>query len=47
MFPVPNVAKTFDKKRQEIKKTETDKLSKIFLAELLENMEANKKALKT
>ncbi len=46
MFPVPNVAKTFDENGMALQKTETDKLTEIFLAELLESIETNKKALK-
>ena len=42
MFPVANVAKTFDTKGKALDKPATDKLTKVFLAELLENIEANK-----
>lgn len=42
MFPVPNVAKSFDNKGNALDKSATDKLAKVFLAELLESIEANK-----
>lgn len=46
MFPVPNVAKAFDDKGNALDKAATDKLAKVFLAELLENIELNKLAPK-
>ena len=45
MFPVPNVAKTFDDMGHPSDKAATDKLAKVFIAELLESIEANKKAV--
>jgi NAD(P)H-dependent FMN reductase len=42
MFPVPNVAKSFDDTGNALDKVATDKLAKVFLAELLESIEANK-----
>lgn len=41
MFPVPNVVKSFDNKGNALDKTATDKLAKVFLAELFESIEAN------
>lgn len=41
MFPVPNVATSFDDKGNALDKAATDKLAKAFLAELLESIEAN------
>lgn len=41
MFPVPNVAKSFDAKGNAIHKAATDKLAKVFLTELFESIEAN------
>jgi NAD(P)H-dependent FMN reductase len=42
MFPVPSVAKSFDDKGNALDKTATDKLAKVFLAELFESIKANK-----
>jgi NAD(P)H-dependent FMN reductase len=42
MFPVPKVATTFDEKGGAIDKTKTDQLADVFLAKLLESIEANK-----
>jgi NAD(P)H-dependent FMN reductase len=42
MFPVPNVAKSFDDKGNALDKIATDKLAKVFLAELFESIEANR-----
>lgn len=42
MFPVPNVVKSFDDKGKALDKVSTDKLAKIYIAELLETIEANK-----
>lgn len=44
MFPVPNVAKTFDEKGKALDKAATDKLAKVFLDELLESIQANQTA---
>ena len=41
MFPVPNVAKTFDESGKAIDSIAIDKLAKMFIAELLESIEAN------
>jgi NAD(P)H-dependent FMN reductase len=40
MFPVPSVDKSFDKTGLALNKTETDKLAKIFIAELIEAIKA-------
>jgi NAD(P)H-dependent FMN reductase len=40
MFPVPSVTKSFDDKGIALDKTTTDKLAKIFLDELFENIKA-------
>ncbi len=40
MFPVSNIAKTFDAKGNAFDKAATDKLAKVFVAELLESIEA-------
>lgn len=40
MFPVPNVSKSFDDKGNALDKAATDKLAKVFLAELFESIEA-------
>jgi NAD(P)H-dependent FMN reductase len=45
MFPVPDVAKSFDAEGKAMDKLVTDKLAAVFLAELLESIEANKKAV--
>lgn len=42
MFPVPNVAKSFDVQGNAIDKTATDKLAKVFLTELLNNIVTKK-----
>ncbi len=42
MFPVPNVSKSFDDNGNALDKTATDKLAKVFLAELFENIKANR-----
>jgi NAD(P)H-dependent FMN reductase len=42
MFPVANVSASFDDKGNALNKTTTDKLAKIFLAELFEIIKANK-----
>ena len=42
MFPVPNVAKTFDDNGKALDKIATDKLAKAFVDELLESIENNK-----
>jgi NAD(P)H-dependent FMN reductase len=47
MFPVPNVEKDFDDKGTALNKVATDKLAKVFVAELLACVEANKLALKS
>lgn len=39
MFPVPNVAKSFDEKGNAIDKMATDKRAEVFLAELFESIE--------
>jgi NAD(P)H-dependent FMN reductase len=41
MFPVPNVEKTFDENGKAIDSIATDKLAKVFIAELLESINAN------
>lgn len=41
MFPVPNVVKSFDNKGNALDKTATDKLAKVFLAELFESIIPN------
>lgn len=43
IFPVPNVAKTFDDQGNALDKAAIDKLAGVFLAELLESIEANKR----
>jgi NAD(P)H-dependent FMN reductase len=43
MFPVPNVAKSFDEKGNALDKAATDKLAKVFLAELFESIEVIKR----
>ena len=47
MFPVPNVEKDFDDKGTALNKVATDKLAKVFIAELLACVEANKLAVKS
>lgn len=42
MFPVPNVATSFDDKGKALNKIVTDQLAEAFLAELFESIEANK-----
>jgi NAD(P)H-dependent FMN reductase len=42
MFPVPNVSKSFDDKGNALDKIATDKLAKVFLAELIESIDASK-----
>lgn len=41
MFPVPNVAKTFEENGKAIDSIATDKLAKVFIAELLDSIKAN------
>lgn len=41
MFPVANVAESFDREGKAIDKLTTDKLADIFIAELLESIKAN------
>lgn len=43
MFPVPNVSKSFDEKGNAVDKAATDKLAKVFLAELFESIEVIKR----
>lgn len=43
MFPVPNVSKSFDEKGNALDKAATDKLAKVFLAELFESIEVIKR----
>ncbi len=45
MFPVPNVSKSFDEKGNAVDKEATDKLAKVFLAELFESIEVIKRNL--
>jgi hypothetical protein len=42
MFPVPNVSKSFDDKGNALDKIATDKLAKVFLAELIESIKSSK-----